>query len=156
MSRRFWEIEKVQLEDGVLQIAMIELSSALSDPAPPVSIAGVMIAGNSLKIRPDSERVSIVFSKVFEFRAIPEQCSWPAYEDGIEIFPFLLYEKPGLFFYGNEYPQEYERFNECIGWVKVDSLQCYIIHSESFDIYVLSNQPPYVTPHHYRHNPQPN
>ena len=30
------------------------------------------------------------------------------------------------------------------GWVSVDCLQCYIIHSESFDIYVLSSQSPVI------------
>jgi hypothetical protein len=144
MSRKFWQIENVLLESGVLQISMIELTSAPSDMASPAAIAGVVITGQSLMVRPNSEHLTVTFPKIVEFRAVPEQCSWPTYEDGIELIPCFLYEKSGLFFYGKSCPQDYKSFDTNLGWCYAKDLQCYVVHSESFDIYVLTNQPPSI------------
>jgi len=123
---------------------MVELTSTPNDIAPPIAIAGVVVTGHPLKVRSDSEHVTVTFPKVIEFRAVPEQCSWPTYEDGKELISYLLYQKSGLFFYGKECPQDYESFNTSLGWVVAKDLQCYVVHSESFDIYVLTNQPPSI------------
>lgn len=147
MSRKFWEIENLILEDGVLQVAVIELTSNQNDIAPPVTIGGVVINGHPLKVRSNSERVervTITFPKVTEFRAVPEQCSWPIYEDGRELIPCLLYEKSGQFFYGKDCPKGHQTFDDSLGWVNAENLQCYVVHSESFDVYVLSHQPPFT------------
>lgn len=144
MSHRFWQIERVSFEGGSLQIQLSELTTTQEDVAPPVTIAGVVVAGHSLRVRANSKRTSVAFSEVTEFRAVPEQCSWPAYEDGTEIVSYLLYKKPGAYFYGQGCTDEYQCFDKSLGWVSVDCLQCYIIHSESFDIYVLSSQSPVI------------
>ena len=130
------------LEGTALRVAMVELTSNPNDIATSVTIAGITARGYPLEERANSERVTITFSKVTEFRAVPEQCSWPAYDDGEELISCLLYEKPGLFFYEKNCPHSHEVFDSRLGWISAKSLQCYIIHSESFDIYVLSSQPP--------------
>jgi hypothetical protein len=99
MSRKFWQIKNMFLEGTALRVAMVELTSNPNDIATSVTIAGITARGYPLEERANSERVTITFSKVTEFRVVPEQCSWPAYDDGKELISCLLYEKPGLFFY---------------------------------------------------------
>lgn len=144
MSREFWEIESVRFEGNVLRVAMVELTWHSDDVAPNALIGGVEIAGPPLKVPDHARQIKINFSKVIEFRVTPEICSWPGYENGEEICSALLYRKPGLFFYGDNRPEDFESFDLELGWVKVQDLHCYIVHSESFDIYVLSKHPPTV------------
>jgi len=142
--RKFWEVENLKLEGTVLRVSMVELTSAVDEISTPINVLGVVVTGRPLKVRASSERATITFSDVVEFRAVPEQLSWPAYEDGQELISCLLYKKEGPYFYGEDCPLDRETFGNGVGWVKAVDLQCYIIHSESLDLYVLSNQPPSV------------
>lgn len=145
MSPRFWQLECFAFDGGILRAKLIELKSYENEIAPPISVAGILITGHSLKARSSSERVTISFPKIIEVRVVPEICSWPTYEDGEQLIPSLLYRKSGLFFYGKDCSQDFEAFDSDLGWVKASHLQCYIIHSESFDIYVLSCESPTVS-----------
>ena len=146
MSYKFWQIENMLFEGIVLQVALVELTSNPNDIPTPLTIANVTLKGYPLEMRANSEQVTITFSKVAEFRAVPEICSWPAYDDGEGlIIPCLLYEKPSSFFDGKNGPHRHEIYDKSIGWwVAAENLRCYIVHSESFDVYVLSSQPPSV------------
>lgn len=145
MSPRFWQLESFAFERSILRAELIELKWHEEETAPPISVAGVVITGHPLKARPSSERIAIIFPKIIEVRVVPELCSWPKYEDGEKLIPSLLYKKSGLFFYGKDESQNFEAFDSDLGWVNAGHLQCYIIHSESFDIYVLSSEPPTVS-----------
>lgn len=143
--RRFWEMESLHLENSKLRVSLLEMAASSDDTPESISISGMEIGGFTLKAGDDAARSTIVFSKVVEFRAVPEQLSWPIYEDGEELLPCILYKKSGLFFYGRDCAQDCETVSNEVGWVKAIDLECYIVHSESLDIYVLSAQAPIVS-----------
>ena len=142
MQRTFWELESVSFSASVLRVQVVELTTTGDDPAPPIEILGVVIGGNALRVRPTSRRVSVRFAEILEFRAVPEQISWPTYDDGEEIIPCLLYAKPGRFFDRNAPSATRPTFSATSGLVNVDEFSCYIVHNESFDIYVLAAHRP--------------
>jgi len=143
MKRKFWSLNNLSYDDSSLRIKMTELISYENELAPPVDICGVVITGHPLLPREESEAIELNFPTPTEFRVVPEIQSWPVYEDGEEIIPCLLYKKPGLFFYGKDCSQV-ETYDQELGWVKAEHLQCFIVHSESVDIYVLSGKSPII------------
>ena len=122
---------------------LVELSAGPNERV--VSATG--IAYQQLKVQTDARRIAITFAHIAECRTLPEQCSWPVYDDGDELLPCLLYQKPGSFFFGENCPPGNETFDSQLGWVSIDKLRCYIVHSESFDVYVLTHQAPQHTFH---------
>ena len=142
MSRKFWKLDKCCLQGASLQVEMNELISY------PNEIEGKYI-GNPLKVRDDSERVVINFPSIAEFKLIPEQCSWPSYDCGEERIPFLLYKLTDDFFFGKDKRDNLETFDSNLGWVKCHDLMCFVIHSESFDVYVLTSQLPKINDEQY-------
>ena len=143
--RKFWEIEDLAFFENELKVTVLEMTSSVDDPAPSITILGVTIGGLALRVRENAQKINLIFSDVVEFRALPEQTSWPSYEDGDELISALLYRKSGTFFYGNDKSADYETFGQSTGWVKACELDCYIIHSETFDLYVLSNCAPAIS-----------
>jgi hypothetical protein len=140
----YWQIDELMFENEILRIGVTELMAISTDVAEPITIHGVEIRGNCIKPRSNSKCVSFTFLNTIEFRVMPEVFSWPAYEDGEEMIPGLLYQQPGLYFYDEPWSQDYQTFHSHLGWVKAAELSCYIIHTETVDIYVLTNSPPSI------------
>ena len=141
---RYWKLNELTLENEVLRIGVTELLAIPSDVAEPITINGVEISGNPLRPRLNSKNISLKFSSITEFRVMPEVLSWPAYASEEAVIPSLLYKCSGLYFYGKIWPQDHETYHYHLGWVKVARLHCYIVHTETVDIYVLTDSLPSI------------
>ena len=100
--------------------------------------------GNPLKTRRESECVNIHFQSIAECKVVPEQFSWPSYAHGQEIIPSLLYKLTGDFFLDQDKRDDLETFDSHLGWIRCSDLMCFVIHSERFDVYVLTSQAPKI------------
>ncbi|MFZ1417237.1 MAG: hypothetical protein WAS93_02705 [Burkholderiaceae bacterium] len=137
MSRKFWQLDSCLLNESRLQLIVSELISY------PNEFDGGYI-GNPLKVREESERIIINFQSIAECKLVPEQCSWPSYDHGEKIISCLLYKLTSDFFFGKDQRDNLETFDSNLGWVKCSELMCFVIHSESFDVYVLTSQSPAI------------
>lgn len=137
MSKKFWELDSCVLKKTSLQLFLCELISYESEVDECI--------GHPLKAREESIRVSIEFDSIAEFKLLPEQCSWPSYDYGEEIISCLLYKLTDDFFYGKDKRDNLETFDSHLGWVKCSELMCFVIHSETFDAYILTSQSPKIS-----------
>jgi hypothetical protein len=132
--RRFWNFENIECNGFRLVVSLKEL---LPDEDSNDGIVGVPLIKTI-----DSTTVTVVFDSIAGFRVVPEIMVWPPPDEAEFLNTFLVRRSGESYFEHEGIPKEIYYPEK--GWVHPSEVQHFTVHSESYDVQVLSEFSPRV------------